>query len=227
MLPSPSNIKQKSRWKRNNGITQAKLEEANRSLVYGSTLDINGQTQDRKRIQGLDRNPMLPSLSNIKQKSRLKRNNGFTQTKLEEANRSLVYGSTLDINGQTQDRKRIHGLDRNPMLPSPSNTKQKSRLKRNNGFTQSKPEEANRSLVYGSTLDINGQTQDRKRIQELDRNPMLPSPSNIKQKSRLKRNNGIQRLYLNFRESFPTKIYIWHLSDVRFKKTLITKKSTT
>ena len=48
---------------------------------------------------------------------------------------------------------------------------------------------------------------------------MLPSPSNIKQKSRLKRNNGIQPQYLNFRESFPTKIYIWHLSDVRFKKT--------
>ena len=43
--------------------------------------------------------------------------------------------------------------------------------------------------------------------------------SNIKQKSRLKRNNGIQRQYLNFRESFLTKIYIWHLSDVRFKKT--------
>ena len=154
---------------------------------------------------------MLPSPSNIKQKSRLKRNNGITQTKLEEANRSLVYGSTLDINGQTQDRKRIHGLDRNPMLPSPSNTKQKSRLKRNNGFTQSKPEEGNRSLVYGSTLDIYGQTQDRKRIQGLDRNPMLPSPSNIKQKSRLKRNNGIHRLYLKFRESFPTKIYIWPL----------------
>ena len=52
---------------------------------------------------------MLPSPSNIKQKSRLKRNNGFTQTKLEEANRSVVYGSTLDINGQAQDRKRIHG----------------------------------------------------------------------------------------------------------------------
>ena len=48
-------------------------------------------------------------------------------------------------------------------------------------------------------------------------NPKLPSPSNIKQNSRLKRNNGIGRQYLNFRESFPTKIYIWHLSDVRFK----------
>ena len=86
-------------------------------------------------------------------------------------------------------------------------------------FTQTKLEEANRSLVYGSTLDINGQTQDRKRIQGLDRNPNLPSPSNIKQKSQLKRNNGIQRQYLNFRESFLTKIYIWHLSDVRFKRT--------
>ena len=110
MLPSPSNIKQNSRLKRDNGFTQTKLEEANRSLVYGSTLDISGQTQDRKRIHGLDRKPMLPSPSNIKQNSRLKRDNGFTQTKLEEANRSLVYGSTLGINGQTQDRKRIQGI---------------------------------------------------------------------------------------------------------------------
>ena len=56
-------------------------------------------------------------------------------------------------------------------------------------------------------------------FKELDRNPKLPRPSNIKQKSWLKRNNGIQRQYLNFRESFPTNINIWHLSDVRFKKT--------
>ena len=47
---------------------------------------------------------------------------------------------------------------------------------------------------------------------------MLPSSSNIKQKSRLKRNNGIHRQYLNICESFPTKIYIWHLSDLRFKE---------
>ena len=81
-------------------------------------------------------------------------------------------------------------------------------------FGRSRPQ-----CLSGTILDINEQTQDRKRIQGLHRNPKLPSTSNIKQKSRLKRNNGIQRQYLNFRESFPTKIYIWHLSDVRFKKT--------